>query len=99
MSRAESGNASTIVGAGVMPSIAQENPLAADYCSATISTKDGYANLRSAPSVNAKIVRTIRSGKKVQIVAENQQSAKLWYRTAGGLYLRSNQAKMDCINY
>ena len=89
----------TIVGAGAMSSIAQENPLSADYCSATISTKDGYANLRSAPSTNAKNIRTIRSGKKVQIIAENNQSGKLWDRTAGGLYLRSNQAKMDCVNY
>jgi uncharacterized protein YgiM (DUF1202 family) len=89
-----------IVGVGTMPSIAQENAFAADYCDATISAKDGYANLRSAPSVNAKIIRTIRTGKKVQIVAENEQSGKRWYRTVGGLYLRANQSSNpDCRNY
>ncbi len=90
---------SAIVGAGTMPSMAQENGFTTDYCYATITAKDGYANLRSAPSVNAKIVRTVRSGKKVEIVAENQQSGKLWYRTVGGLYLRANQASRDCNNY
>jgi uncharacterized protein YgiM (DUF1202 family) len=89
-----------IVGVGTMPSIAEEMRFTTDYCYATITATDGYANLRSAPRVNAKIIGTISSGKKVEIVSQTDKSGKRWYRTLGGLYLRANQANnVDCGNY
>lgn len=91
---------SAIVGVGTMPSIAGETKFPTDYCYATITASDGYANLRSAPRVNAKIIATISSGKKVEIVSQTDKAGKRWYRTVSGLYLRSNQANnVDCGNY
>jgi uncharacterized protein YgiM (DUF1202 family) len=89
-----------IVSVGTMPSMAEETKFTTDYCYATITATDGYANLRSAPKVNAKIIATISSGKKVEIVSQTDKAGKRWYRTVGGLYLRANQAnKVDCGVY
>jgi uncharacterized protein YgiM (DUF1202 family) len=89
-----------IFGVGTMPSMAEETKFATDYCYATITATDGYANLRSAPRVNAKIIATIPSGKKVEIVSQTDKAGKRWYRTASGSYLRANQANnVDCGNF
>jgi uncharacterized protein YgiM (DUF1202 family) len=89
-----------IFSGGTMPSMAEETKFPTDYCYATITATDGYANLRSAPRVNAKIIGTIYSGKKVEIVSQTDKSGKRWYRTASGSYLRANQAtNVDCGNF